>query len=150
MPRHEVDDDAVVRCLLDEDLNWRIADGLRHLGVKIKPVQKGTKDTEIIKNLSKFRQRGVWITADQRARREYSVQIMNAGISVAWIDVHNASSLKQGFLVYSFVYAYLGLIQASDVPLYFNVREGAFRGIPAALIDVKRELPRTRGWFDMD
>ena len=135
-------------CLLDEDLNWRIADGLHHLGVKIKPVPKGTKDSEVIRSLSEFRQQGVWITADQRARRQFPDLIINEGISVAWIEVQNASSLKQAYLVYSFIYAYMGLIQTSDIPLYFHVREGRHRGIPRASIDVKEDLPRTRGWFD--
>ena len=148
MQELKADDEVAVSCLLDEDLNWRIADGLHRLGVKIDPVEPGTKDSDVARSLSEFQHRGVWITADKRARREIPDLIINEGISVAWIEVQNASSLKQAYLVYSFIYAYMELIRDSDIPLYFHVREGTARGIPRASIDVKEELPRTRGWFD--
>ena len=148
MQGDELSGSVEVRYLLDEDLNWRIADGLRRLGVKIEAVVRGTSDSEVVRSLSQLQNRGVWITADVRARRQMPDLIVNQGISVAWIDVQNASSLKQGYLVYSFVYGYMRTIQSSDVPLYFHVQEGSHLGIPRALIDMKDDLPRTRGWFD--
>ena len=148
MQELEDGDEAAATFLLDEDLNWRIAEGLKRLRVKIEPVTPGTKDADVIRSLSKFGHRGVWITADQRARRQFPDMIINHGITVAWINAQNATSLKQGFLVYSFIYAHMRRIQTSDVPLYFHVQEGSYRGNPATLVDVKMDLPRTRGWFD--
>ena len=115
---------------LDESLSPYIVEGLSGLNFNIDSFPKGTLDSRIIGCIGKRHGRfGVWISSDRRAKRIHREDILNAGISVAWIRENHAHVDKQCFLVCSFMYCYRDVIAASDEPLYFYVRERVNDGI---------------------
>lgn len=129
-----------VRFFVDENLPRRLTGFLSKLKVPIESVARGIGDKEIISIVGEYGSRGVWITQDLAARDDHRVEILESGISVAWLHSGSDPPLKSAFLTLSFVYRFWSLIESSGVPLYFNVREvSAARG-PSAVVSTRTKL----------
>ena len=110
------------RILVDEDLSPRFIRLLRQLKYDVDRVPRRSKDVNIIRSLGATHgSRGVWITADRAAMTEHRDLIRSSGISIAFLNVHNALRDTQCFLIFSFIYRRGGLTQASNAPLYFKM-----------------------------
>ena len=110
------------RVLVDEDLSPRFVRLLQTLQYDIDRVPQGAKDVDIISSLGTAHgSNGVWITADRAAITEHREDILMAGISVAFLNVHNARRDTQCFMIFSFVYRRGHMTRSSDVPLYFKL-----------------------------
>ena len=121
---------------LDENLSPYIVAGLQNLQFRIESVPKRTPDSLIISEIGRRHGRlGVWISCDKRAKTRHKEDILDAGISVAWIRVRKAHADTQCFLVCSFMYGYRNVIASSDEALYFSVAERETNGIFTAVVD---------------
>lgn len=123
------------RYFLDEGLPHYIASGIQRFGFECYPVPRSTSDEEIIKDIcGRYSNLGVWIARDLQSRTRHRREIVESGISVAWIADENGTPAKQCFLVYNFVYRYGNMIADSSTPLYFDVRERLTKDIPSAVV----------------
>ena len=123
------------RYFLDEGLPHYIASGIQRFGFECRPVPRSTSDQEIIKDIGvRYGNLGVRIARDLQSRTKHRKDIIDAGISVAWIIDENGTPAKQCFLVYNFVYRYGDMIANSSAPLYFDVRERLTKNIPSAVV----------------
>ena len=119
----------------DEGLSRQMAVGLHRFGFKCVPVSRQTRDRELITQMGNVHGRlAVWLPRDLGSKRSHRTDIINAGISVAWIRDENGTAAKQCFLVYSFMYRYREIIANATSPLYFEVRERITNGIPNAVV----------------
>ena len=136
---------AKVRYFLDEGLPPQVAQGLSGLRVSIETVRLGSLDNAIISRVTEHGPLGVWVTRDWNARQVHRQSISKAGISVAWIRDRNGSSLKQAFMVMSFIYRFGRMIQETDSPLYFEVTERVANGTPRAVVRTATDLEAIAG-----
>lgn len=113
---------AGVRFYVDENLPPRLTDFLSWLKVPIESVEKGMLDDDIFPLVGRHGPRGVWITQDLAAKKDHRDAILESGISVAWLHSGSDPPLTAAFLTLSFVYRFTAQIEATDEPLYFNVR----------------------------
>lgn len=134
-----------MRYFLDEGLPHQLAQGLRGLKVPIETVQRASFDDAIINRAAVHGPLGVWVTRDWKARHVHRRSITEAGISVAWIRDRNGSSLKQGFMVISFIYRFGHMILETDSPLYFEVTERVANGTPRAVVRTVNDLEAIMG-----
>lgn len=125
---------------LDEGLPDYVAGWMQRVGLEFESVQPSTPDPALIRAMGAIGHRCVWVTQDLRSRREHRSLILNEGISVAWIKCGNATKLKKAFLVISFAYRFKRRLEKSEAPLYFEVREVRYGGIPSAVVSVQTEL----------
>lgn len=119
----------------DEGLSRQMAAGLQRFGFNCVAVSRQTRDRELITQMGNSHGRlAVWLPRDLGSKRSHRTDIVNAGISVAWIRDQNGTAAKQCFLVYSFMYRYREMIAGASSPLYFEVRERITNGIPNAVV----------------
>ncbi len=119
----------------DEGLSPHMAAGLPRAGFNCEAVGRQTRDQDLIAEMGNAHGRlSVWLTRDLRSKRSHRTEILDAGISVAWIRDQNGSAAKQCFLVYSFMYRYREMVADAPSPLYFEVRERITNGIPNAVV----------------
>ena len=129
-----------IRFFLDENLPRRLARFLKELDYEIESVVKGSEDPAIIDSISVHGHRGVWLTQDLAARRDFRLKIMRANISVAWFRSGSDSKRKTAFMVTSFIYQYQSLLLNAAKPLYFDVREREFGGIPRLRVQTSASI----------
>ena len=128
------------RFYLDENLPRKLTSFLHGLEVPIESVERGIGDEEIVRRVARHGHRGVWITQDLAARDDHRNAILDSGISVAWLHSGNGPPLKSAFLALTFVYRFRARIEASAVPLYFDVKEVSYPRGPSAMISVQTKL----------
>ena len=110
------------RILVDEDLSPRLIRLLQRLKYDVERVPRGTKDTDIIQSLGTVHGcNGVWITADRAAMTEHRDDILSSGISIAFLNVHNALRDTQCFMIFSFIYRRGRSTTNANSPLYFRL-----------------------------
>lgn len=120
---------------LDEGLSPALAVGLQRFKFRCTRLPDGTADEVSIRRIGDEHGRfGVWVSRDLGSVEQHRRDILDAGISVALIRDENGSGAKHCFLVYTFAYQYRETISRSDVPLYFEVTEQMFDGIPNAVV----------------
>lgn len=128
------------RFYLDENLSRRLTSLLRGMKVPIDSVQRGIDDEEIVRRIGAHRHRGVWITQDLAAKNDHRSAILESGISIAWLHSGSGPPLKPVLLAVAFVYRFSPQVEASDVPLYFDVREVSLPNGTSAVASVQTEL----------
>ena len=129
-----------LRFYLDENLPGRLTGLLRGLKVPIDSVQHGIGDEEILRRVGQHGHLGVWITQDLAAKNDHRSAILESGISIAWLHSGSGPPLKPVLLAVAFVYRFSPQVEASDVPLYFDVREVSLPDGTSAVASVQTEL----------
>ena len=131
---------AELRFFLDENLPRSLTSFLRAMKVQIDSVQRGIGDGEIVRRAGRHGHRGVWITQDLSARKTHRSAILDSGVSVAWLHSGSGPALKSALLAVAFVYRFSPQVEASGVPLYFDVREVSLPHGTSAVVSVQTEL----------
>lgn len=124
--RHELH--RKVTYYIDENLSAWIPRCLRHIGYSAARVKSGEPDDLILEEVSRVQ--GVLITGDRATKTEFTEQIKQAGVSVAWVWANHADPATQYFAVFTFVYRLNSTLRDATGPLYFDVGLSSRAGFP--------------------
>lgn len=101
-------------------------------------MKSGEPDDLILAEVSRVQ--GVFITGDRATKTEFTEQIREACVSVAWVWANHADPATQYFAVFTFVYRLNSTLRDATGPLYFNVGLSTRSGLPDVRIS-PTELP---------
>lgn len=121
-----------VRYWIDENLSSQVSKCLNHNDFKARRVPRSRYDDAIIEDIAG--DNVVLITGDHALRDDYVSEIVQSGISVAWVYANHANRRTQFYMINTFVYQMHHTFQRATEPAYWVVRLGISNGISVVRI----------------
>ena len=109
---------------------------MTRLGFNAHVAASGLGDVTQIQSISQYGPRGMWITGDLSSKESHRVDILQGGISVAWIrESSGGGKAQQMLLAYAIAYGCNAILDDSSDPAYFQAEERIQNGIATAHIE---------------